>query len=109
VKLEISPEEIQKFASLEPGKVLYGEVVSKGENQFSLKVEISNPENPEEVKTFTVNVPVQSQDEFFKFKKGEGTRVERVKASFDEMKVGDYVSVIVYPDKKEIGLSSIEE
>jgi len=109
INVEFSPEQIQNITSLKPGQVIYGRVDSKQENQIGLSVQLINPLDQNDIRTISVNVPIEAKDEIVKFKQGAGPNLETVKASFDEIKVGDYLTIIILPDKKVISLSIIEQ
>ena len=109
IEVEFSPEQIQKLTSLTPGQVIYGIVKSKQGNLIGLDVQLINPLNKSDIKTVSVDLPIEEKDVIVKFKRGSDANLETVKASFDEIKVGDYLTVQILPDKKIIGLSVIEK
>ena len=109
ITAEISPEQIQKLTSLMPGQVIYGIVKSKQGNLIGLDVQLINPLDQNDVKTIPLDIPIEEKDEIVKFKRGSGSNLETVKASFDEIKIGDYVIIQILPDRKVIGLPIIEK
>jgi len=109
INVEFSPEQIQNITSLKSGQVIYGKVDSKQGNQISLNVQLINPLDQKDIKAIPVNVPINAKDEIVKFKSGSGSNLETVKASFDEIKIGDYVIIQILPDRKVIGLPIIEK
>jgi len=107
VKFEIDPQQIEAIKSLKLGQVLYGKVQSINGNQVKISIELINPLNEEDIRVIYVDIPINKNDEIIQFKEVGNDKVERVKASFDEIKVGDYITVIPLEDKKVIGLSKI--
>ena len=106
IKTEISPAQIEKITSLQPGQIFSGEVKSKEGNEIALTVQLIDYLELGEEKEITVKIPVDSKDEIVRFKKISAVApdLELIKASFNDIKVGDYLSVKILNNKKIIYL-----
>ncbi len=101
VKYEIAQEQIEDIISLKPNQVIFGEVVSKQDDQIVLKVVLFNPIERKIEKNISVNIPIKPQDEIFRFKKvADTSELKTIKVSFENIKIGDYLAIKIFQDKK---------
>ena len=99
-KLKITPEQIKNLTSLTPGRIIYGDVKSKEGNQITIVIPFSDPLNPKDQNNIEVKIPVDlSKDEILRY---DG------KASLEDIKINDYLTVKILEGKKIIYLSTIQ-
>lgn len=104
IKSKIFDKQIENINLLKPGQILYGKVSSKDKNQITLAVVLINPLDAKNSKEISVKIPVDQKDEIMRLKLSEDELLKSIKASFEEINVGDYLTVKILNDKKIIYL-----
>lgn len=106
VDFQISKDFINKMASLDPGKVYNGKVIKKDNNGITLDVWIFNALNPALNRGIAVPIPFNpAADKVFRPAVINGVATS-TSASFDDINIGDYLSVSILSDYKEFIITS---
>lgn len=96
---EITPEQIANLTALNPGRIIYGDVKSKENNEIVIIIPFSNPAAPDEKKNIEVKIPIDSKDEIL--------RDEKV-SSISDIKINDYLIIEILEDKKIIRVATVK-
>lgn len=94
---EITPEQIENLIALKPGRIIYGDVKSKQDNQITIIIPFSNPAAPENKKNIEVKIPVDSKDEILRDEK---------RIFIGNIQISDYAIIEVLEDKKIIRVAT---
>lgn len=103
IKSEMAQEQIDEAVAVKPGKNFSGKVLDKEKDNFTLEVYLQNLVNPADSKYVSLEIPIGKIDEFQRLGRSFSTKnLEAFKASFNDLKKGDIVTVSVFEDKKII-------
>lgn len=84
-----------------PGKAYWGKVIRTEKGKFAINSEFMDPLNSQ-IKEKEINLVIDSKDQFFILEKGDDDILVSKGVKFDELRVGDKVSVKILDDKKII-------
>ena len=106
VNTELTANQIQRAASLEQNRTMFGTVASKEASSFKLQFFLANPLDTKNSTTTSVRVPFdQEKDEVIKLKpvstQGVST-VKETRGSFSDVKVGEQILVKILDGKKTV-------
>lgn len=96
---EITPEQIANLTALNPGRIIYGDVKSKENNEIVIVIPFSNPVAPEEKKNVEVKIPIDPKDEILRDEKP---------IFISNIQINDYVIIEILEDKKIIRVATVK-
>ena len=110
VNTELTANQIQRAASLEQNRTIFGKVLATDAGSFTLQFFVANPLDTKNSTTTSVKVSFdQNKDEVIKLSSVTATpaasSVKEAKGSFGDIKVGDLVLLKILDGKKWVYLT----
>ncbi|MBI5401274.1 hypothetical protein HZB05_00380 [Candidatus Wolfebacteria bacterium] len=101
VNYQVSQETINKLTSLEPGKTFSGKVSKKDNSGIVLDIWFYNSINPASNRSLPTQIPFNPAIDKVIRPNVEKIGAATIPASYNNIKVGDYINVSIFKDHKE--------
>ncbi|MDO8492248.1 MAG: hypothetical protein Q7S34_01225 [bacterium] len=110
INTTLTENQIQKVASLEQNKTIFGKVILKDASSFTLQISIVNPLDTKNSTTTSIKIPFDQSNEVIIIKQVPATpstsSIKTTTGSFSDLKVGQFILVKILDGKKTIYISS---